>query len=130
MLTKPLPSYWQWPVEGKIHQAFDIRKYQNKGLNILTGKSKPVRASANGIVIYEGFHISDYGGLIILKHNNNFLTAYAHNKQIIVSEGEKVLSGQIIGKTGTNSQGINMSHFEIRKDGKALDPLKLLKKYN
>lgn len=110
---------WQWPTKGKI-----IARYSNlnKGINIKGKAGQPIIAAAAGKVVYCGNGLRGYGNLIILKHNDLYLSAYAHNRAILVKEGQQVKKGQRIatmGNTGTNQ---TMLHFEIRKAGKPLDP--------
>ena len=117
---------WQWPIHGPVKKNKN-HKTINNGIDIMTKFDQPVRATTDGIVIYQGFHIRDYGGLVILKHKNNFISAYGYNRETLVSEGEKVLQGQIIAKSGRDKQGNNLSHFEIRHHGKPIQPINLLK---
>ena len=115
---------WVWPVKGKVLNSFSAA---NKGLNITGYLGEPIYASASGKVVYSGNGLRRYGNLIIIKHNSVFLSAYAHNKDVFIKEGEWVKQGQKIaemGKTGTNKV---MLHFEIRRAGKPVNPISLLR---
>jgi len=116
---------WAWPVKGRV-----VRPYSNinKGIDIGGRQGQSVFAAAPGKVVYSGNGLKSYGNLIIIKHNNLYLSAYAYNKTILVREGEWVKQGQKIAKMGTNRRGRTVLHFEIRRAGKPLNPLKLLRK--
>ncbi len=104
--------------------GFDDAK--NKGIDIAGKLGEPVLASADGKVVYAGSGLRGYGNLVILKHNNTFLTAYAHNQTLFVKEDQLVKRGQKIAEMGnSDADGVKL-HFEIRKMGKPIDPLKLL----
>ncbi len=115
---------WAWPSGGSVIAPFDDTKV--KGL-VLGGKAgDPVLAAADGRVVYAGSGLRGYGNLIILKHNNTYLTAYAHNQALLVKEDQTVRRGQKIAEMGsTDADGVKL-HFEIRKLGKPIDPAKLL----
>ena len=117
---------WQWPTEGRVIAGFSSAEGGNKGIDIAGAKGQPVKAAAAGKVVYAGNALQGYGNLIIIKHNDNFLSAYAHNDTIKVNEQDNVRAGQTIatlGSTGTNS---NKLHFEIRYLGKSVDPARYL----
>lgn len=117
---------WQWPTQGRVIAGFSAAEGGNKGLDIAGQKGQPVKAAAAGKVVYAGNALQGYGNLIIIKHNDNFLSAYAHNDSIKVDEQDNVKAGQTIatlGSTGTNS---NKLHFEIRYLGKSVDPARYL----
>ena len=115
---------WSWPAAGPVIAAFDDGKV--KGLSIGGKAGDPVLAAADGRVVYAGSGLRGYGNLIILKHNNTYLTAYAHNQALLVKEDQTVRRGQKIAEMGsTDSDGVKL-HFEIRKQGKPIDPAKLL----
>lgn len=122
---------WSWPVRGKVLQNFGAsqpNRHTNKGLDIAGKEGQPVRAAADGEVVYSGNALRGYGNLIIIKHDEKFLTAYAHNRKIIVKESERIKKGQMIaemGKTGTDHVHL---HFEVRYHGKPVDPLTVLPK--
>lgn len=113
-----------WPAEGSLLAGFD--EVKNKGLDIGGKAGDPVLAAADGQVVYAGAGLRGYGNLIILKHNNVFLTAYAHNQALLVKEDQKVRKGQKIAEMGkTDSDRVKL-HFEIRRQGKPVDPAKYL----
>lgn len=117
---------WQWPTEGRVISGFSSAEGGNKGLDIAGAKGQAVKAAAAGKVVYAGNALQGYGNLIIIKHNDDFLSAYAHNDSIKVKEQQNVKAGQTIatlGSTGTNS---NKLHFEIRYHGKSVDPARYL----
>lgn len=111
---------WQWPLEGQV-----LRRYTaggNEGLDIGARSGTPVQAASAGDVVYAGRGIQGAGNLIILRHTDRFLSAYSHNRNMLVSEGERVATGQQIAEVGENAAGVPMLHFEIRREGKAVDP--------
>jgi lipoprotein NlpD len=113
-----------WPARGPILGTFDDAK--NKGLNIGGATGDPVIASADGRVVYSGSGLRGYGNLIIIKHDATFLTAYAHNSALMVKEGDAVTKGQKIAEMGNSDSDRVMLHFEVRRQGKPVDPLKYL----
>ena len=115
---------WLWPAQGTLVGGFDEAK--NKGLDISGKSGDPVVASADGRVVYSGSGLRGYGNLIILKHNNTFLTAYAHNKLLLVKEDQTVKRGQKIAEMGNSDADKVKLHFEIRRQGKPVDPAKYL----
>ena len=115
---------WAWPAAGAVTAPFDEGKV--KGLSIGGKAGDPVLAAADGRVVYAGSGLRGYGNLIILKHNNTYLTAYAHNQTLLVKEDQAVRRGQKIAEMGSSdSDGVKL-HFEIRKQGKPVDPARLL----
>ena len=114
---------WIWPTKGKISGVFSE---SSKGIDISGNAGQPVTASANGKVVYSGAGLRGYGKLIIIKHNNTYLSAYAHNSKILVKEGQTVAKGQKIAEMGDTDASLVKLHFEIRKNGKPVDPLKHL----
>ncbi len=120
------PTKWQWPAKGKLVTEFSRSKGRN-GIEISGQSGSPVTATAKGQVVYAGQGLRGYGKLIIVKHSDKFLSAYAHNQSILVKEGQVVNSGQQIGKMGNTGTNQTMLHFEIRQDGKPVDPLKFLR---
>ncbi|QIW16711.1 hypothetical protein A4G20_10405 [Pasteurellaceae bacterium RH1A] len=119
---------WQWPTAGRVISGFSAAEGGNKGIDIAGTKGQDVRAAAAGRVVYAGDALRGYGNLIIIKHNDDFLSAYAHNDSIKVDEQDQVKAGQRIatmGSTGTNSTKL---HFEIRYKGKSVDPSRYLPK--
>ena len=113
-----------WPARGPILGTFDDAK--NKGVNIGGAAGDPVNASADGRVVYSGNGLRGYGNLIIIKHDATFLTAYAHNRALMVKEGDAVTKGQKIAEMGNSDSDRVMLHFEVRRQGKPVDPLKYL----
>lgn len=113
-----------WPAHGAILQTFDDAK--NKGIDIGGTLGDPVVAAADGRVVYAGSGLRGYGNLIIVKHNATFLTAYAHNQSLLVKEGDAVVRGQKIATMGSSDADHVMLHFEVRKQGKPVDPMKYL----
>ena len=117
---------WVWPAEGKIVGTFSKSESGNKGIDIAGAKGSKVVAAADGKVVYSGSALRGYGNLVIIKHTDTFLSAYAYNDTILVKEREWVSAGQQIatmGDSGTNSVKL---HFEVRYRGKSLDPMKYL----
>ena len=117
---------WKWPTSGKITQGFSNSDGGNKGIDISGSKGQPVYAAAGGRVVYAGNALRGYGNLIIIKHNDDFLSAYAHNDSISVKDQQEVSAGQQIAKMGsTGTNGVKL-HFEIRYKGKSVDPTRYL----
>ncbi|WP_257266852.1 peptidoglycan DD-metalloendopeptidase family protein [Endozoicomonas sp. ONNA2] len=115
-------SGWQWPANGKVISAYSLKMPVNKGIDIDGKLGEPVTAAASGEVVYAGSDLSGYGRLIILKHNSSYLSAYAHNKELLVNEGDSVKAGQKIAEIGSTGTTEPKLHFEIRRDGKPIDP--------
>lgn len=115
---------WVWPANGKL--AAQFVEGGSKGLDILGKKGDPVQAASDGKVVYSGSGLRGYGQLLIVKHNNTFLTAYAHNSRILVKEGQAVSRGQKIAEMGDTEADQVKLHFEVRRQGKPVDPLKHL----
>jgi len=115
---------WGWPVRGKILAGFS--EASNKGLDIAGKLGDPVIAAAPGRVVYSGSGLRGYGKLVIIKHNKTYLSAYAHNKDILVKEGQSVVKGQKIAEIGSTDTDAPKLHFEIRKLGKPVDPARYL----
>ena len=116
--------HWTWPATGSVRPATSA--LGTKGIEILGKRGQPVKAAAAGQVVYSGSGLRGYGRLIIVKHNEEFLSAYAHNERLLVAEGATVKSGESIAEMGDSEAKTVMLHFEIRRDGKAVEPLKLL----
>ena len=119
------PSQWNWPAEGKLIGRYSPDEGSN-GIQIAGLDGSAVKATADGEVVYVGQGIRGYGQLIIVKHSDEFLSAYAHNQTIMVDEGQVVGAGQQIGTMGSSGTQSTKLHFEIRKDGKPVDPLNYL----
>ncbi len=115
---------WIWPGKGTVLAEFDESK--NKGVDISGAAGDPVLAAADGKVVYAGAGLRGYGNLIILKHNNTYLTAYAHNQSLQVKEDQSVKKGQKIAEMGSSDAERVKLHFEVRRQGKPVDPLKYL----
>lgn len=116
---------WTWPASGKVVSTFnDAAKL--KGISIAGKLGQPVTASAAGRVIFSGTGIRGFGKLIVIKHNDTFLSVYAHNNELFVKEGQTVSKGQKIGEMGKTDTDRVKLHFEIRRFGKPVDPMKLL----
>lgn len=115
---------WTWPTRGEMIAAFNAG--DNKGINIAGREGDAINAAAEGRVVYSGSGLVGLGELVIIKHNGSFLSAYAHNKQRLVKEGDLVKPGQTIARMGRTGTDRVMLHFEVRKDGKPVDPLQYL----
>ena len=115
---------WVWPARGNVVGSFDEAK--NKGLDIAGKAGDAVLAAADGRVVYAGSGLRGYGNLVILKHNNTFLTAYAHNQSLLVKEDQMVKQGQKIAEMGSTDADRVKLHFEIRRNGKPVDPARFL----
>ncbi len=113
-----------WPASGAVLAGFD--EVKNKGLDIGGAAGDPVLAAADGRVVYVGSGLRGYGNLIILKHNNTYLTAYAHNQSLLVKEDQTVRKGQKIAEMGNSDADRTKLHFEVRRQGKPVDPVKYL----
>ncbi|NMG45196.1 peptidoglycan DD-metalloendopeptidase family protein [Aromatoleum toluvorans] len=120
----PGNTAWLWPASGQVIGTFD--EGTNKGVDIAGKLGDPVIASAGGKVVYSGSGLRGYGKLVIIKHDANYLTAYAHNQQLLVKEGDSVSKGQKIAELGSTDADRPKVHFEIRKQGRPVDPLKYL----
>jgi lipoprotein NlpD len=115
---------WAWPAAGQVVTAFDESK--NKGLAITGKAGDPVSAAADGRVVYAGSGLRGYGNLVIIKHNATFLTAYAHNQTLLVKEDQIVRRGQKIAEMGNSEAETVQLHFEVRRQGRPVDPARLL----
>lgn len=120
------PELFQWPVQGKVVRRFDGSKRGSQGIDIAGSVGQAVNASADGRVVYSGSGLVGYGKLVIVKHNDDYLSAYAHNSTLRVKEGDRVKAGQVIAEMGLAESDAARLHFEIRKQGKPVDPLKYL----
>ena len=117
---------WFWPAKGKIIQRFSNKENGYKGLQIANKKGSAVFAAAQGTVVYAGSALRGYGNLIILKHNDDYLSAYAHNSKLLVKEKQTVKAGQKIAEIGNSESSVTALRFEIRYRGKAVNPAKYL----
>jgi len=120
-------SQWSWPVKGPILAKFSHQEHGNKGLDIGGAVGTPIKAAAAGQVVYAGNALRGYGNLVIIKHNDDFLSAYAHNHRLLVKERDSVSAGQLIAEMGNTDADRVQLHFEIRFRGQSVDPLKYLK---
>lgn len=119
---------WQWPTPGRLIASFKTKGQVNKGVNLAGRKGDPVYAAASGEVVYAGSGLLGYGNLVIIDHNHKFLSAYAHNSRVLVRERDKVKGGEKIAEMGRSGADRVMLHFEIRRDGVPVNPLKYLPK--
>lgn len=117
-------SAWSWPAAGNVIESFSDSR--NKGIDIGLKAGDAVNAALEGNVVYAGNALRGYGNLIILKHNSTYLSAYAHNRKLLVKEGDAVKRGQQIAEAGSTDAERVKLHFEIRKGGKPVDPTKFL----
>lgn len=126
--TARLPSNvskWRWPAKGKLTQKFSKSK-AIFGIQIKAKRASPVLATASGQVVYTGSAIKGYGKMIIVKHSEKFISAYAHNDTLLVKEGDQIKAGQQLAKMGSSgTKGVKL-HFEIRKNGEPVNPLNYL----
>jgi lipoprotein NlpD len=119
---------WRWPASGQLIGRFVAGDPTRQGINIAGSAGQPVFAAAAGEVVYSGAGLIGYGELVIIKHNDVFLSAYGHNRKRLVAEGQRVTAGQQIAEMGRTGAARDMLHFEIRRSGKPVDPLPLLPK--
>jgi len=124
---KKVVTNWSWPVNGTVVSKFSSSRGGNKGIDIATTGSQPVKAVADGVVVYSGKGLRGYGKLIIIKHNDDFLTAYAYNQNLRVKQKDQVKVGDEIADTGVNGLFKNRLHLEVRYKGKPVNPLIYLK---
>ena len=115
---------WSWPADGRVSRSFS--KEGHKGIDLSGERGAPVRAVAPGVIVYSGTGVTGYGALLIVKHNDTYLSAYGHNDALLVDEGEQVKAGQEIAKMGSTGSDSVKLHFEIRRDGVPLNPEALL----
>ena len=120
---------WQWPAIGKISKGFtQAKNAAHKGIDISGSYGQPVMAANHGIVVYSGSGLPAYGKLLIIKHSDTFLSAYAHNSRLLVATDTKVKVGEKIAEIGRSGTTYNHLHFEIRKKGRPVNPISLLPK--
>ena len=133
-LPKPIETQsakvngWSWPTKGKVTESFSASQAGMKGISIENQRGTPIYAASDGQVVYAGNGLRGYGNLIIIKHGNDYLSAYAHNESLLVNENEQIKKGQkiaLMGDSGTDSVHL---HFEIRYQGKSVDPLRYLER--
>lgn len=119
---------WLWPTQGKVVSTFSIRDPGRRGIDIVGRKGQPVKAAAAGRVVYRGNGLRGYGNLIIIKHNETYFSAYAHTEGVVVKEDEKVKLGQKLADMSNTSSEKTKLHFEIRRNGKPVNPMRYLPK--
>ncbi len=119
---------WKWPTKGKMISRFSNSAQGNKGIDIAGSHGQSIKAAADGLIVYAGNALRGYGNLIIIKHNDDYLSAYAHNDTLLVKEQAKVKAGQVIAKMGSTGSDRTMLHFEIRFRGKSVNPQRYLPK--
>lgn len=117
---------WQWPAPGRVIGSFNSQNGLHMGVDIDGRLGESVVAAADGVVVYAGSGIRGYGNLLIIKHNDVYLSAYAHNSKLLVGEKVTVRRGQKIAEIGSSGTDRSMLHFEIRREGKPVDPLQYL----
>jgi len=120
------PPKWEWPTSGRIIAGFDGKPGSGTGIEISGRAGQPVRAAAAGRVVYSGGGLIGYGQLIIIKHNDTYLSAYGHNASLLVEEGDRIRKGQRIATMGEGPGQDPKLHFEIRQNGKPVDPRRYL----
>lgn len=126
LTSQPSPSGWVWPTSGTVISSFSGVGGLNKGIDIAGQEGQPVVAGSSGTVVYTGNGLPGYGELIIIKHNESYFSAYGHNRKLLVREGQQVKTGQTIAEMGSTSAERVKLHFEIRKEGKPVDPMHYL----
>lgn len=119
---------WRWPTDGNVFGSFGAGDPTRQGIDIAGKAGQPVRAAADGVVVYSGSGLVGYGELVIVKHNDQWLSAYGHNRARLVNEGQLVKAGQQIAEMGRSGAARDMLHFEIRYNGKPVDPQAYLPK--
>lgn len=123
--TLPSGLNWQWPVNGQILQPFDLAR-NVKGIRIGGNTGDTIRAAADGEVVYASDRLTEYGNLVLIRHINGYVTAYAHNSKIIVKENDRVKAGQKIAEMGSSGTNQTMLEFQVRLNGKPINPASLL----
>jgi len=119
------PQAWLWPTDGKPLNTFSASELDRRGIDIAGNTGQPVQAVADGRVVYSGNGLAGYGNLIIIKHSDTFLSAYAYCQERLVQEGASVKAGDPVAKMGRHGNQAKL-HFEIRRNGKPVDPMKYL----
>jgi lipoprotein NlpD len=119
-------SHWVWPTTGPLLRGYMPEANGKKGIDIGGKAGQPIVSAADGKVVYSGSGLVGYGRLIIIKHNDSLLSAYGHNSELLVAEGDYVKAGQVIAKMGSSGTSSTRLYFEIRKDGKPVNPLRYL----
>ena len=122
----PAPKGWTWPSNGVLIGKFSSNGSLNKGIDIAGDLGQPVLAASDGSVVYAGSGLRGYGELVIIKHSDTYVSAYGHNRRLLVREGQQVKAGQTIAEMGSTGTDRVKLHFEIRRQGKPVDPLQFL----
>ncbi|KAF0863195.1 peptidoglycan DD-metalloendopeptidase family protein [Pseudomonas sp. LD120] len=122
----PAPTGWGWPSNGVLIGKFSSNGSLNKGIDIAGDLGQPVLAASDGTVVYAGSGLRGYGELVIIKHSETYVSAYGHNRKLLVREGQQVKVGQTIAEMGSTGTDRVKLHFEIRRQGKPVDPLQFL----
>ncbi|VVO92986.1 Murein hydrolase activator NlpD [Pseudomonas fluorescens] len=122
----PAPTGWGWPSNGILIGKFSSNGSLNKGIDIAGDLGQPVLAASDGTVVYAGSGLRGYGELVIIKHSDTYVSAYGHNRRLLVQEGQQVKVGQTIAEMGSTGTDRVKLHFEIRRQGKPVDPLQFL----
>ena len=125
-LTPVTPNKWVWPTAGPIVRSFGSGDPVSKGIQISASEGTDVVAAIDGVVVYSGAGLRGYGNLLIVKHDESHLSAYAYNRELLAQEGDQVRAGQKIATVGTDAEGKNRLYFEIRLDGTPVDPIRYL----
>jgi murein DD-endopeptidase MepM/ murein hydrolase activator NlpD len=126
--TNALPTF-RWPVRGRVIAAYGAKTNgkQNDGINVAVPEGTPVKAAEDGVVAYAGNELKGYGNLVLVRHANGYVTAYAHASELMVKRGDTIKRGQVIAKSGQSGEvGSPQLHFEIRKGSSPVDPLQFL----
>lgn len=126
VVSAPSSGGWRWPVKGPVVRAFVATGQAHKGIDIGGKIGEPVHAARSGVVVYSGSGLVGYGNLLILKHSEQELSAYGHNRKLLVKEGQQVKAGAVIAELGDSGTDSAKLHFEVRINGKPVDPLRLL----
>ncbi|WP_338114161.1 murein hydrolase activator EnvC family protein [Thiorhodococcus mannitoliphagus] len=114
---------WQWPLDGELVQRFRAGDPTRQGIRMKGRPGEQVRAAADGVVVYSGSGLKGYGNLIIVKHNDKYLSAYGFNRRLLAAEGDSIRGGQAIAEIGQGADGDYLLHFEVRRGGAAVDPI-------
>ncbi|WP_374601857.1 peptidoglycan DD-metalloendopeptidase family protein [Arenimonas sp.] len=122
----PASGAWRWPTQGQVIGRFVAGDPKRQGLDIAGNAGQPVVAAADGVIVYSGSGLVGYGELIIVKHSDEWLSAYAHNRRRLLGEGAQVKAGQQIAELGRSGTSRDMLHFEVRRNGKPVDPMQVL----
>jgi len=118
--------HWRWPAKGALLDRFAAGDATKQGIDIAGNAGEPVVAASDGVVVYSGSGLVGYGELIIIKHSDEWLSAYGHNRKRLVQEGQRVKGGQPIAEMGSTGAPRDELHFEIRRNGRPVDPMQYL----